>query len=69
MLLVITLYCIWWLLKEPFCIHVTEVTFNCCRGVCRGSPLRYEVVVNTIDVFSRLQLSMRPMTEREESIY
>ena len=49
-------------------MHVTEVTFNCCRGVCRGSPLRCEFVVNTIDVFSWLQLAMRPMTEREESI-
>ena len=31
-----TLYCIWWLLKEPFYIQVTEVTFHCWRGVCRG---------------------------------
>ena len=36
-----SLYCIWWLLKEPCYIQVTEVTFHCCRGVCRGNPLRY----------------------------
>ena len=29
MLLVMTLYCIWWLLREPFYIQVTEVTFDC----------------------------------------
>ena len=36
MILVITLY-----LKEPCYIQVTEVTFHCCGGVCRGNPLRY----------------------------
>ena len=36
-----SLYCIWWHLKEPCYIQVTEVTFHCCRGVCRGNPLRY----------------------------
>ena len=41
MLLVITLYCIWWLLKESCFIQVTEVTFHCCRGVCHGNSLRY----------------------------